>query len=34
VCRRVERSAAALLGSTHTPERERLAELLAALATP
>src|SRR5262245_8483204 len=33
VCRRVERSAATLLGGTHTPERERLAELLAALAT-
>ena len=32
VCRRVERSAGALLGGTHTPERERLAELLAALA--
>ena len=34
VCRRVERSAASLLGSTHTPERERLAELLAVLAAP
>jgi len=34
VCRRVERSAAGLLGGTHTPERERLAELLAALAAP
>jgi DNA-binding MarR family transcriptional regulator len=34
VCRRVERSAAGLLGGTHTPERERLAELLAALASP
>ena len=34
VCRRVERSAAGLLGSTHSVERERLAELLAALAVP
>ncbi len=32
ICRKVERSAAGLLGGTHTPERERLAELLAALA--
>jgi DNA-binding MarR family transcriptional regulator len=34
ICRRVERSAAGMLGGTHTPERERLAELLAALASP
>jgi hypothetical protein len=32
VCRRVERAAGGLLGGTHTIERERLAELLAALA--
>jgi DNA-binding MarR family transcriptional regulator len=34
VCRRVERSAAGLLGGTHSVERERLAQLLAALAVP
>lgn len=34
VCRRVERSAAGLLGGTHTPQRARLAELLAALSVP
>ena len=34
ICRRVERSAANMLGGTHTPQRARLAELLAALAVP
>jgi DNA-binding MarR family transcriptional regulator len=32
ICRKVERSAGGQLGGGHTPERERLAELLAALA--
>ena len=32
VCRRVERAAAGLLSGPHAPQRERLAELLAALA--
>jgi len=32
VCRRVERSAGDVIGGSHTPQRERLATLLSALA--